>query len=76
MLGRPHVSFCGLRHDTRKLVNHVEYVVGSDLCEICGSSDPLVAPVLLLVQQLFLQLIQGQFRPFFGGVRGVAAFIP
>ena len=36
------------------------------------SSDPLVAPLLLLVQQLFLRLIQEHFRPYV--VDGAAAF--
>ena len=38
-----------------------------------GDSD-LLAPFLLLVQQHLLQLVQGQFQTYFGGVRRVAAF--
>ena len=38
-----------------------------------GFSDHLVAPFLRLVQYLILRLVQRQFRPYCGGVRGVAA---
>ena len=75
MICRPHVSFCGLRRGPRKLVNRIEDVVGGDLCEAHhGSSDCPVAPFLLPVQQLLPRLVQEQFRPYSGGVRGVVAF--
>ena len=33
-----------------------------------GPSDYLVAPLLLLVQQFLLRLVQGQFRPYSGNI--------
>ena len=75
MLGRPHVSFRGLGHGPRKLVDCVEDVVAGHLCEVHhSSSDHLVAHLLLLVQQLLFRLVQGQFRSYSGDVRGVSAF--
>ena len=75
MLGRPRVSFRGLGHGPRKLVDCVEDVVAGDLCEVHhSSSDRLVAPLLLLVQQLLFRSVQGQFRPYSGGLREVTAF--
>ena len=41
---------------------------------MAGSSGHLVATLLLLVQPLLLWLIQVQFRPYSGGLRGAAAF--
>ena len=74
VLGRPHVSFRELGHGPRQLVDRVEDVVAGDLCEVYHhSSNRLVAP-LLFVQQILLRLVQGQFRTYSGGVRGVAAF--
>ena len=56
-------------------MNHVEDVVESDLCEVHHDfGDCLVAPILPFVQQLFLWLFKGQFRPHSGRVRGVVAF--
>ena len=75
VLGRPHVSFRGLGHGPRQLVDRVEDVVAGDLCEVYHhSSDRLVAPLLFLVQQILLRLVQGQFRTYSGGVGRVAAF--
>ena len=76
VLGRPHVSFlCGVGHGSCQLIDRVEDAVAGDLCEVHhGSSDPLVAPLLLLVQQLLLRLVQGQFRLYSEDVRGVTAF--
>ena len=69
MLRRLHVSFRGLEHGPRRLVDRVEDVVAGGLCEVHhGSSDRLVRPLLLLVQQL-LRLVQGKLRPYYGGVR-------
>ena len=46
----------------RQLVDRVEDVVASDLCELYhGSCYHLVVPLLLLVHQLILWLVQGQF---------------
>ena len=51
MLGRPRVSFRGLGHGPRQLVDRVDDFVAGDLCEVYrGSTDRLVAPFLLLVQ--------------------------
>ena len=75
MLGRPHVSFGGLGHGPHQPVDCTKDIAAGDLCEMHdGSSDCLVAPLLLLVQQLLLRLVQGQFRLYSGGVRGVEAF--
>ena len=75
MLGRSHVSFRGLGHSPRQLVDRVEDVVAGDLCEVHhGSSNHLVASLLLRVQQPLLRLVWGQFQPYFRGVRGVTAF--
>ena len=75
VLGCPHVSFRGLGHGPPKLVGRVEDVVAGHLCEVHhSSSDRLVATLLLLVQHLLFQLVHGQFWPYSGGVRGVAAF--
>ena len=64
------MSFRGLGHGPRKLVDRVEDVVASHLCEVYhSSSDDLVALLLLLVQQLLFRLVQGQFRSYLGGVR-------
>ena len=58
------MTFRGLGHDPRQVVGRVEDVVVGNLCEAHhGSSDRLVAPLLFLVR-----LVQGQFRPYFGGV--------
>ena len=49
MLDRPHISFRGLGHGPRKLVDSVENVVAGDLYEVHhGSSDRLVASHLSL----------------------------
>ena len=64
MLGRRHVSFRGHGHDPRQLVEHVEDAVASDF----------TAPIFHLVQYSLLQVVQGQFQPYSGSVRGVAAF--
>ena len=64
MLGRPHVSFRGLGHDPRQLVDHVEDTV----------AGYFVAPLLHLVQDFPLRLVQGQFQPYSGVVREVATF--
>ena len=59
----------------RQLVDRVEDVVAGHLCELYhGSRYHLVVPLLLLVHQLILRLVQGQFRPYFGGVGEVVAF--
>ena len=69
MLGRPHVTFHGLGHSPRQLVDRVEDVVASNVCKINHSfSDRLVAPLVLLVQQLIFLMIQGQLRPHSGSV--------
>ena len=75
MLGRPHVNFRGLGYGLRQLVDRIEDAIAGDLCEVHhGSSDCLVAPLLLLVQQRLLRLVQGQFRDYSGSTRKVAAF--
>ena len=78
MLGRPHVSFRGLGHGLRKLFDRVDDIVVGDLGDVCevhhDSNDCLVAP--LLVQQLLLRLIQGQFRPSSGVYAGLQSSIP
>ena len=75
MLGRPRASFRGLGHGPRKLVDRVANAVAGDWCGVYhGSSDHLGAPLLLLVQELLLQMVQIQFQPYSEGVRGVAAF--
>ena len=62
-------------HSSRQLVDRAEDVVAGDLCEVHhGSSDHLVAPLLLLVQQPIFRLVKGKFQPYSGGVRGAAAF--
>ena len=59
----------------RQLVDRVEDVVAGDLCELYhGSCYQLVVPLLLLVHQLILWLVQRKFRPYFGGVGEVVAF--
>ena len=59
----------------RQLVDRIEDVVAGDMCELYhGSCYHLVVPLLLLVHQLILWLVQGQFRPYFGGVGEVVAF--
>ena len=69
------MSFCGLGYGPRQLVDRVEDVVADDLCEVRhGSSNRLVAPLFLLVQQLLLPLVHRQFWFYAGGVRGVAVF--
>ena len=73
-------SLAGLNCSTdatglRQLVHRVEDVVAGDLCELYHDSCyHLVVPLLLLVHQLILWLVQGQFRPYFGGVGEVVAF--
>ena len=58
-----------------QLVDRVEDVVAGDLCELYhGSCYHLVVPLLLLVHQLILWLVQEQFWPYFGGVDEVVAF--
>ena len=39
-----------------------------------GSIGRLVAPLLYLVQHFHIRLVQGQFQPYSGGVRGVEVF--
>ena len=59
----------------RQLVDRVEFVVAGDLCELYhGSCHHLVVPLLLLVHQLILWFVQGQFWPYFGGVGEVVTF--
>ena len=75
VLGRLHVSFRGRGHGSCKLVDRVEDAVAGGLCEVHHRpSDRLVGPLLLLVQKLLPQLLQGQFPPYYGGLRGIAAF--
>ena len=64
-----------LEHDPRQVVDRVEDTVAGDLCKyIQGSSNRLVDPLPHLVQQFLPRLVQGQFRPYSGVVRGVAVF--
>ena len=59
----------------RQLVHRVEDVVAGDLCELYHDSCyHLVVPLLLLVHELILWLVQAQFQPYFGGVGEVVAF--
>ena len=49
--------------------DRIEDVVAGDLCELYhGSCYHLEVPLLLLVHQSILWLVQGHFRPYFGGV--------
>ncbi|CAM9522299.1 unnamed protein product, partial [Ascophyllum nodosum] len=55
--------------------DRVANVVAGDLCKVHhDSSDRLIAPLFLVVQQLPLWLVQGQFRLYYECVREVTAF--
>ena len=67
-LGRPHMSFRGLKYGPRQLVDRVEDVVVNDLCGVYhGSSIGLVAPLL----SLFSSFSSDWFRDGSGSTPGV-----